>query len=229
MWTLSRSVKQAMIGWTLLLCSPFVQASDVDWNKVTADPAPVQLWTSQQAGKPYASVRAEVVIAAPVFQLLGILQDPQTHPDWLPYAHQVERLGQPSPNQTLVRFVSESRWPFRRRDAVTLFEVSQPDPDRIHIAMHNRPEAAPEQAKVVRIHQADGYWELNALDQCQTRVRYEAGSHWGGSVPQWLVNRLNREIAAETLVRLQQWAPSQSHYNQQPHYLQPVTRHAHCP
>ena len=231
MRTALRILEHSMILCALALCSLAARADGGEaegWEKVSADPAPVPLWISKPADKPYHLVRADVVIAAPIFQLLGILQDPKSQSQWLPHTHQVALLEQPSPHQTLVRFQSESRWPIKARDAVTLFEVSQPAPDRLHIAMHNRPDAVPVQPDVVRIRQAEGYWELTALNNCRTRVRYQAGSHWGGSIPQWLVNRMNRDIAVEALTRLQQWAPAQTHYNQPSIHLQPVPRHAQC-
>lgn len=188
----------------------------------------VQLWTTHSTHHSYQMVRAETVVTAPIFRLLHLLQDAKRQHQWLPYTHQVEVLQQPAPEQTLVRFESESRWPFAARDAVTLFVVSQPQADSIRIDMLNRPDAAPVRAGVERIQQAEGHWLLTALAGCTTHVRYEAGNHWGGNVPQWLVDRINRRVTATALRNLQQWAPRQTLANTTPTFLQPVPAHADC-
>lgn len=203
-------------------------AAALAWERHSAARDPVQVWSRQVARQPYQQIRAEAVVAVPVFRLLRLLQDANTQHQWLPYTHRVEVLEHPAPHQTRVRFESESRWPFAARDAVTLFEVSQPRPDTLRIDMLNQPDAAPLQPGVERIREANGYWLLTAQADCTTEVRYEAGSHWGGTVPQWLVNRINRRVTASALENLQHWAPRQTRSNIPPDFLQPVPRHAHC-
>ncbi len=217
------------VCWLLLLTLPGCPALAADWQQISLEHDPVQVWSAQLEQQPYTTVRAETHVAAPIFQLLGILQDPASQTQWLPYTHKVEVLATPSPTRTLVRFESVARWPFRAREAVTLFEVSQPTPNQIHIAMINQPDAEQHLSKMERIQSASGYWELTALGDCQTQVRYESGSDWGGAIPQWLVNRLNRTLAVQALQNLQQWAPAQTRYNQKPIHLQTVPRHAACP
>ena len=198
------------------------------WQNVSAEADPVQVWVEQQQGEPFLRVRAEVSVTAPIFSLLHLLQDPKRQHEWLPHTHAVNVIAQPAPGQTLVRFESEAQWPFSARDAVTLFAVTQPEPDVIQIAMLNQPDALPLQPSIQRIQHAAGYWRLTALDNCSTLVRYEAGSRWGGNIPQWLVNRLNQRIAQQALRNFQQWAPTQTVANQPPPQLQVVPRHVDC-
>jgi hypothetical protein len=113
------------------------------------------------------------------------------------------------------------------RDAITLFVVSQPDPATLRIDMLNQPDAVPVSRHVERIPQAQGYWLLTAQPDCRTRVTYEAGSRWGGNVPQWLVNRMNLRIARSALQNLQQWAPAQT-ATMPPTHLYKVPLHADC-
>lgn len=187
----------------------------------------VQLWTDDSR-PPFRRVRAETVIAIPILPLLSLLQDPASQPHWLPYTHQVEILQRPAPEQTLVRFETQARWPFAARDAVTLFQVSQPDASGIRIDMLNQPDAIPPHTGVERIRAAEGYWQLVALDQCQTQVRYEAGNRWGGNVPQWLVDRMNAQLAREALNNLREWAPAHRQQYGKPAYLREVELHANC-
>lgn len=209
----------------LLLLLPLHSYS---WTQHAASTDQVTVWTEQRAGKPFRTVRAEAVIALPILPLLQILQDAGAQKNWLPYTHKVEVLQQPTPLQTRVRFETTARWPFAARDAVTLFVVSQPDPNSILIDMRNQPDTFPAQKRVERIQQAEGYWQLTALENCHTRVRYEAGNRWGGTVPQWLVDKMNARIAATALQNLQQWAPAQIRNHSAADFLQEVPAHADC-
>lgn len=197
------------------------------WTPRSAPNAPVQVWSDDDA-RPYRLVRAETVVDVPILRLLALLQDADIQHLWLPYTQQVEVLQQPAPNQTLVRFQTQARWPFSARDAVTLFTVSEPDPTHIRIDMANRPDAAPATPKVERIRQGEGYWLLTALPDCRTRVRYQAGNTWGGNVPQWLVDRLNLRISREALQQLQQRAPALARELPPPAFLPRIPLHEHC-
>lgn len=199
------------------------------WQRQSTDHDAVQLWTQTTAANPYSRVRAEVTIAAPIFQMLYLLQNAATQQEWLPYSHRVDVLQQPTPTQTLVRFETEAQWPFSARDAITLFSVSQPNDQNLLITMENKPTAAPPVAGIERITAADGYWLLTALPDCHTHVRYESGSVWGGNIPQWLVNQLNVRISRTALLNLRAWAPGQPRHASIPEFLQPVPEHAQCP
>lgn len=223
MWKRWLRVEDVYACMVLILATPLWA-----WQLRSEPNDAVQLWTTHSARHAYQIVRAEAVVAVPVFRLLRLLQDASTQHEWLPYTHEVDVLQQPAPERTLVRFQSESRWPFVPRDAVTLFVVSQPHIDSLRIDMLNQPDAVPRQSGVERIYQAEGHWLLTALPDCSTHVRYEAGNHWGGNVPQWLVDRVNRRVTATALHNLQQWAPRQQRSNGTPDYLQPVPAHAHC-
>ena len=220
--------RNSLLPLLLLLLLLMVPAISLAWDRHSTADDSVQLWTAPASNHLYQNVRAEAQVATPIFRLLRLLQDANTQHEWLPYTHKVDVLQQPAPAQTLVRFESESRWPFSARDAVTLFVVSQPDAHSLRIDMLNQPDAVPLQPGVERIRQAQGYWLLTAAADCVTQVRYEAGSAWGGNVPQWLVNRINRRVTASALRNLQQWAPAQTESNATPDYLQPVLDHAHC-
>ena len=222
---LTRSIYLAVLlaGWL----AGFNALAEENWIlQDNVDPS-VQLWTDDSR-PPFRRVRAETTIAVPILPLLSLLQDPSTQSDWLPYTQRVEVLQKPTPTQTLVRFETIARWPFAARDAVTLFQVSQLDATHLHIDMLNQPDAVATQSGIERIPEAEGYWLLEALDQCRTRLRYEAGSRWGGNVPQWLVNRMNARLAREALQNLRDWAPAHYRDYAKPDYLNDVTLHAQC-
>ena len=207
-----------------LLSGPLSAAS---WTRHGNSSDTVQLWTDDSR-PPFRRVRAETIVAIPILPLLSLLQDPASQPHWLPYTQQAEILQRPAPEQTLVRFESRANWPFAARDAVTLFQVSQPDAFAIRIDMLNQPDAIPPHPGIERIRTAEGHWQLEALDQCQTRVRYEAGNRWGGNVPQWLVDRMNARLAREALLNLREWAPAHRKDYGKPAYLHEVNLHANC-
>lgn len=201
-----------------------------NWEPRTPSGQTVALWVDPQSpDRPYDMVRGEITLQVPIFPLLAMLQDADRQRDWLPYSQDVRVLKHPAPSQTLVQFRTVTRWPFRPRDAITRFDVTTLPPAQLRIDMVNQPEAVPKQPGYLRIEQAEGYWLLTALADCKTHVRYESGSRWGGMIPQWLVNKSNRDLAREALLNLKQW--SETHYrnyrsNDENHSS--ITVHQHC-
>ena len=223
----------------LSLCTDFAAAEP--WQALASPDPAVQLWVMKGVTKeaatqtpphdprPYDIVRAETEINAPILPLLALLQDAGRQREWLPFTQDVRVVAQPAPHQTLVQFRTVTRWPFRPRDAITLFDVMQLSAAELRIEMENQPDALPEEPGYLRIRQAEGHWLLSALDHCRTRVRYQSGSRWGGVIPQWLVNSSNRDLAVEALLNLSQWAQHHHREYEGNNDLYPqITAHHHC-
>ena len=206
-----RAVWQLAIS-VLLIVSPLLSGFcfGQDWQQYQADRSNIKVWLSEQ--QPYNLVRAETRIKAPLANLLALIQDPASQIHWLPYAQQVSAIERVSNSQTLVHFQSQGQCPFKPRDAVTLFEVSLPQANQVRIDMENQPDAIAAAPDHVRIQQSSGHWQLSAEQNCVTLLRYQAGSRLGGAIPQWLVNKMNRDLAIEALHNLSQWAPL--HYSE---------------
>lgn len=198
--------------------------------------------SDQPDHQPYQIAQANIIINVPIGPLLAMLQDADQQHQWLPYTHRVTVLEPASAADlpainTLVQFETETRWPFKPRDAITLFEIQQPEPNRIRINMLNRPLAAPALKGYLRIEQAEGFWLLSAIEKCQTQVHYESGSRWGGLIPQWLVDSTNARIATTALENLKAWSePLYQAQRQQTHpeyktydFLTPAPLHDPCP
>lgn len=176
------------------------------------NPSQAEQWNTNSAQRkhPYKIVHTETTITAPLGPLLSLLQDAENQHQWLPYTHQVKVLKRPTQYAALVHFLTQSRWPFKPRDAVTLFVIEPISADQIRINMINQPESLPMEPGYLRIEFAQGHWLLTALDNCKTRVQYQSGSRWGGMIPQWLVDSSNESLAEESLSRLKNWA--ERHY-----------------
>ncbi len=217
-----RLVLPLVISGLLLFCSH----NSLAWEQQPPPQDGVEVWRDQ--GKPFDKVRVESIVQAPMLPLLALLQDPVKQLNWFPYLKKVEVIEKVSPTQTLVHVQTGSALFIQPRDAVTLFIVSQPDPERIEIEMQNEPNAIPELKGHKRVQSSMGHWQLTALPGCQTRVRFEAGSQWGGVFPQWLADKSNVEVAIETVVNLKQWAAD--HYKDyQPYdFLQASVLHENC-
>ncbi len=209
------------------LCAFCACSNAWSWQPQESGNDAVQLWT--QASKHYTLVRAETVIAAPLPKLLPLLQDASNQHQWLPYTHKVTVISQPNHFDTLVHFQTQSQWPFKPRDAVTLFRINQPQPNHIQIEMQNQPEQLAKDSQYVRIELAEGYWLLTAQENCTTHIRYQSGSRWGGRIPQWLVNNMNRSLAIEALINLKQWAPQHADDYTAYDFINPIPRHENCP
>lgn len=199
-----------------------------DWTLQSSETEPVTLWVQQNTTKPYLLVRADIIISAPVGPLLSLLQDAANQHQWLPYTHAVHVLERPAPLQTRVHFLTQTRWPFKPRDAITLFEIIEETPSRLRINMINQADYQAPEPGYLRIQKAEGYWQLTAQGQCRTHVRYQSGSQWGGLIPQWLVDHSNQQLAQEALINLKAWA--ETHYQEYTSYesLDLLTAHHDC-
>lgn len=198
-----------ILGIATSIAAPTTQP---DWQPQRAADSSLQLWTrpGPTPEAPYQEVRAEITVSSPIRPLLAQLQDATTQHHWLPYTHAVRVLDHPAEDQTRVQFLTQSRWPFKARDAITLFDIDSVQPNQILIRMINQPDSHPPEPGYLRIQTATGHWLLTALPQCQTRVQYQSGSRWGGLVPQWLVDSTNERLAGDALTALQRW--SEQHY-----------------
>lgn len=196
----------------------------------------VAVWVKPEAR--FDRVRVETVVNLPLIPLLSLLQDAKQQHQWLPYTHSVSILDKPDARTTMVYFQTQSRWPFRPRDAVTRFVVEQPESDQVLIQMQNVPDSRPREKGFTRLEFSSGYWALTALPHCKTRVRYEAGSDWGGAVPRWVSDRANLDITLKALVNLRDYV-EQKKTVEQPgvsnpdhraryQYLHPPEQHKAC-
>ena len=215
----------------LILASLWLNSAFADtWQPLDSTGGSVELWVNpQNPNQPYDVVRGEITVQTPILPLLAMLQDADRQRDWLPFTQDVRIIERPAPTRTLVQFRTVTRWPFRPRDAVTRFDVTPAPPAQLRIDMINSPAAISEEPGYLRIQQAEGYWLLTALPDCNTLVRYESGSRWGGMIPQWLVNKSNRDLAREALLNLKQW--TETHYREyetNDENYPSITVHRHC-
>ena len=149
-------------------------------------------------------IRATVLVAAPVRQVLAFLEEPCHLRQWVPDLGSLTILARPQENQTLVYLATDPAWPMSPRDSVTLFTRHEGPP--ITLNMQSRPNAVPEMAGYQRIPFSNGSWTLRSELSGATRVDYIQRIEPGGHMPQWLSDRTGMTRAAELLSALQNYA-----------------------
>jgi len=112
-------------------------------------------------------------------------------------------LSHPAPNQTLVYMRQNLPWPWRARDAVSRFTVSQHDHSIVIDQVNVDGVVLPEPG-VVRIPRLHTRWQLAPAGNT-TVVDYQQQIDLGGHVPQWISQRGATRLVAQSLDALQDY------------------------
>ncbi len=177
----------------------FGVAAEEDW-KLRFDEGGVRVETRAVAGSKYKTFRARTVVAADPEAVLARLRDIDSYPDWFPDTLEARRVE--DGDDTWANYVvTDTPWPVKNRDAIYR-NVLQREDSHLRINISADPGALPETDDAVRVPQAGGFWDLQAVDG-GTMVHWEFHLEPGGSIPSGLANARVVETPKRALQALQ--------------------------
>jgi START domain len=139
-------------------------------------------------------------------ELVALLMDIKTSPDWVYHVKSCKMINQVSPSELYYYLEISVPWPASNRDLVVHLKVSQdPDTKIITIDAPAVPGLVPVKKGIVRVDESTGKWTITPLGTDQIRVEYVVHVNPGGSVPSWVVNLFATEGPFEIFrnIRLQ--------------------------
>jgi len=174
---------------SLFLILNIVSASaQSDW-KLSADKEGIKVYTSIVPDSKIKAVKVECDLNATPSQLVAVVMDINTAPDWVYHVKSAKMVKQVSPSELYYYSEVSLPWPAANRDFVAHLTVSK-DPATKIITIDGPavPGYVPVKKGIVRIANSSGKWVITPIGANQVHVQYSIHVDPGGSLPAWLVN-----------------------------------------
>lgn len=179
-----------------------VPTDDRDWE-LSDETNGIRVYTRDLDHSSIKAFRAEVVLDGSLESVMAIMSEPGSCVEWV---HQcAESYGLPDGefNERYAYSVNDMPWPVNDRDYVLRIETeSEAGGDRIIMNMEAVEDMKPEQNGYIRINTSYTIYEFERADDGRTRMTWYQHAEPGGSIPNWLVNRLLTDLPVKSLEKL---------------------------
>ncbi len=161
-------------------------AMEADWQAAKEEDG-VSVATAQIGDSKFVAFRAEIHIDASVQEILAVLTDHESYPEWYDNCKETEVIEWGEAQSALVRVTIKTPFPLANRDAVNYVTI-EPQADGTMVRMVSLPDRVAEVKGLVRMSIADGSWWLEP-NGSGTRVVHFYNADPKARVPAWMVNR----------------------------------------
>lgn len=174
-------------------------AAEPAWTQVES--GQVEVWTRKLPGDNVAEVRARMAMRASPADVRAVLED-SDRARKQPHVAEYRTLKHPAPNV----WVQYGRVTFPLVDDRDYFVESTIESDLApdgsgHFRVSWKPWGLdlPSRFHVVRVKRSEGHWDVQPLPGGRSQVEFEIICDPGGSIPGWLVDKLNRGVVPDML------------------------------
>jgi len=215
----NKLITSALLLLSFLGGSLSLQAADFDWQ-LKRDRDGIKVFTRKVDGSRFKAVRAEVVIAASLSSVVGLIRDAKACPKWADRCGQSYVHEQVGPMEEYIYTLNSMPWPVSDRDVLAHVSWSQSEQD-LSVTMRSRATVGklPKSKGVVRLEEAQASWFLTPLSATQVKVVTEAHINPGGPLPAWVTNMLLVDSPYTTLKNLRKVAVTEPYKSLQLSYL----------
>jgi len=181
-------VSKALFISLLLLCGINSASAQNNW-KLSTEKDGIKIYTSIVPDSKVKAIRVECDVNATPSQLVALVMDVTTAPDWVSHVKSAKLIKQVSPEELYYYTEVSLPWPAANRDFVAHLIVSQ-DQDTKIVTIDGPavPGFVPIRKGIVRIENSMGKWVITPTGRDQLHVEYSIHVDPGGSLPTWLVN-----------------------------------------
>jgi ribosome-associated toxin RatA of RatAB toxin-antitoxin module len=173
----------------LLLVLKINSASGQNNWKLSAEKEGIKIYTSMVTDSKVKAIKVECDLNATPSQLVALVMDVNTAPDWVYHVKSAKLVKQISPAELYYYSEVSLPWPAANRDFVAHLTVTQnPDTKVVTIDGPAVPGFVPVRKGIVRIDNSIGEWIITPLAPDQLHVEYSIHVDPGGALPAWLVN-----------------------------------------
>ena len=164
-----------------------------DW-KLSTEKDGIKVYTSQVPDSKIKAIKVECDIKATSAELVALLMDVKTSPDWVYHVKSCTLVKQVSPSELYYYSEVSLPWPAANRDFVAHLTVTQ-DPDTKVVTIEGPAVAGfvPLKKGIVRVNDSKGKWVITPSGADQVRVEYTIHVDPGGGLPSWMVNMFATE------------------------------------
>jgi ribosome-associated toxin RatA of RatAB toxin-antitoxin module len=174
---------------SLLLALGMKSASAQNSWKLSTEKDGIKVYTSMVPDSKVKAIKVECDLNATPSQLVALVMDVTTAPDWVSHVKSAKLIKQVSPEELYYYTEVSLPWPAQNRDFVAHLIVSQDQNTKVvTIDGPAVPGFVPIKKGIVRIDNSIGKWVITPIGQDQLHVEYSIHVDPGGSLPAWLVN-----------------------------------------
>src|ERR1700743_1092446 len=164
-----------------------------DW-KLSTEKDGVRVYTSMVPDSKIKAIKVECDLNATSSQLVALVTDVTTAPNWVYHVKSAKLVKQVSPAELSYYSEVSLPWTAQHRDFVAHLIVSQ-DPGTKVVTIDGPavPGFVPIKKGIVRIDNSIGKWIITPVGPDQVNVEYSIHVDPGGALPSWLVNMFATE------------------------------------
>ena len=186
----------------LLLFLLLFQTPQPDW-KLTTNQAGIYIYTGTTSAKQVKPIKVECALKASPAQLLAVLLDIKSYPEWVYHTKSATLVKQFSPQDLYYYSEVNIPWPGQNRDFVSHVTVTKDvQTGEITVDAPNVEGFIPEKKGIVRTHTSRGRWIITPDGTGSVKVVYYLQIDAGTGAPTWMVNLFVTEGPLQTFKNL---------------------------
>ncbi len=206
MFNLARHVFRILCFYPLLIHTGNAYSQDsLDW--ILESDSDDILIHSRPHKEGLVEIRARTIIATSYGAFMLLLEDTDNVPNWIDNVEHSRVLEKLSQRENIVYTQFSAPWPASNRDMVTYSSYRKDEMGFTLTIKDATQDIMPEQRGYIRIHSVSASWSLRKLTNGKTLIEYTAFANPGGALPNWLINRLAKQSAKKTFLKLRQQLP----------------------
>jgi hypothetical protein len=157
-------------------------------------------------GREMPVFQGEAVVDGNLLEVLAVLSDTKRNAEWMHSCREAKLLDPISEVERVIYNRTAAPWPVDDRDVVLHTKAQiEPEKKRVTIRFHAiQSKLKGEVEGVVRMPRLQGFYQLTAVSEEKTRVRYQVDADPGGLLPAWVAEKASSEIPRNTLTNLRQ-------------------------
>jgi hypothetical protein len=173
-----------------LLLSVTSAHAQTDW-KLKNEKNGIKVYSGSVSDSKYKAIKVECELNATPSQVVTVLLDIKTGPEWIDHTKSCTLLKQISPSELYYYSEVNIPWPAQNRDFVAHLTVHQ-DPVTKVVTVDGPAVTGfvPAKKGIVRVQSSKGLWIITPLKKDYVKVVYTLHVDPGGDIPAWLVNLL---------------------------------------
>lgn len=185
----------------LLLCftGAFAQGK---WDLRTEKDG-IKVYTRPFENSKIKEVKVECSVQATLSQMVAVLLDIKSSPEWIYHTKSCTLIKQVSPSELYYYSEISLPWPAENRDFVAHLSVSQNQHNKVvTVDGPAVPGFVPHKDGIVRISSSSGKWVISPAGKNEIKIEYTLQVDPGGAIPAWLVNMFAAEGPTQIFTKL---------------------------
>ena len=179
-----------------------VPTNDKNWEKAV-DSDGIEIHTRNLEDSRIDAFRAQTVLDAPLEAVIAVMANPKSCTEWVHQCAHAENLADGSFRDRYAYSINDMPWPVSDRDYVLHIKAHTGESrDHIIIEMESVEGRVEKKDDYVRMPNSSTVYEFFREGEDRTRIVWYQHATPGGSLPNWLVNRLATDIPYESLQTL---------------------------